>query len=125
MPFVTMLWVVSAVLSIYPLALSMVVAFDALFGSAAFVNELLYGSGKRLSETVATDWLYSSILWLPLSLIVLTAVWSNWGRLFFYVSLLMGCAAMFSFVYWPAVTMMLSATLGFAFIMPSLTHLLR
>ena len=121
---ITLLLILTAVLSVYPLALALVVTSDFLVGSGAFANEVMYGSSKRLLDQVVNDWARSSGLWLPLSLIVVAIVRSRWGRGLFYLSIVLGLSALASFAFVSLSPPMIAGVVGTALIIPAFTRFL-
>lgn len=56
-------------LIVYPAALLVQLGLDTYMGDMTFADRWLYGSKRRLLETILMDWLHSSIWVLPVMLI--------------------------------------------------------
>lgn len=57
-------------LILYPAALAMVIIADTLLGQAELLNELLFGSRRKLVITILSDWASALPIAIPLWLLV-------------------------------------------------------
>lgn len=115
-----------AILAVYPTALGIVVAVEWLAGSGAFVDEMLYGSKRRLITQVVIDWVGSVYWWMPIAVLALIAGRIIRSSLLTKILMLAGIVLLVLGLVITTVPMLFSATLGLALILPAVvTALLR
>ena len=111
---------VVAILALYPVALALVVAFDSLTGSGAFIDEMLYGSKRRLMQQIAHDWVESAFWWLSISVLVLLGGILIGSTVFRNFSVLAGIVIIAFGLLIPSIPLLLASTAGMALILPAI-----
>ena len=109
-----------AILAIYPVALGIVAAVEWLAGSGSFVDEMIYGSKRRLIKQIAFDWLGSAYWWLPISCLVLLTGRFIKSPLFSYMIMVLGVIVLVIGLFNATLPMLFAATLGMALFLPAL-----
>ena len=110
---------VTLLLAIYPVALGIVAAVEWSVGSGAFIDEIIYGSKRRLIKQIAFDWVGSAAWWLPVSCLVLLAGRFFKSPLFAYMIMVVGVTVLLLGLMITIVPLLFAATLGLALLLPA------